>query len=123
MPTIAGAAAVALIEPYLVSYYGTGGPKSTRRPIGAMTTNDRYALIRPTIMSDGEIYQLDVLHRMITIREAARAQGFRDDFEFVGNSKAVKKQIGNAVPRRTARSLMGAVVAQDSKVHFNWINN
>ncbi|MCH6256997.1 DNA cytosine methyltransferase [Puniceicoccaceae bacterium K14] len=36
--------------------------------------------------------------RAISIREAARLQGFDDDFEFAGNLNSMAKQIGNAVP-------------------------
>lgn len=37
-------------------------------------------------------------HRPITHREAARLQGFDDDFDFVGKKIEVGIQIGNAVP-------------------------
>ena len=36
--------------------------------------------------------------RAISVREAARLQGFDDDFEFIGNLSSMAKQIGNAVP-------------------------
>lgn len=36
--------------------------------------------------------------RAISIREAARLQGFDDNFEFTGNLNSMAKQIGNAVP-------------------------
>ncbi|NOY00431.1 MAG: DNA cytosine methyltransferase [Verrucomicrobia bacterium] len=36
--------------------------------------------------------------RAISIREAARLQGFDDDFEFTGNLASMARQIGNAVP-------------------------
>lgn len=37
-------------------------------------------------------------HRAITHFEAARIQGFPDDYQFVGSKAAIAKQIGNAVP-------------------------
>lgn len=37
-------------------------------------------------------------HRAITHFEAARIQGFPDDYRFVGSKSAIAKQIGNAVP-------------------------
>lgn len=43
-------------------------------------------------------------HRAITPREAARLQGFPDDFHFLGNRMDVRTQIGNAVPPPLARS-------------------
>ena len=36
--------------------------------------------------------------RAISVREAARLQGFDDNFEFMGNLNSMARQIGNAVP-------------------------
>ena len=36
--------------------------------------------------------------RALSVREAARLQGFDDDFEFTGNLNSMARQIGNAVP-------------------------
>ena len=43
--------------------------------------------------------------RAISIREAARLQGFDDDFEFMGNLNSMAKQIGNAVPVDLAHAM------------------
>src|SRR5258708_3791391 len=43
--------------------------------------------------------------RGFTIREAARIQGFPDDFIFFGESKAQIRHIGNAVPPPVAYQL------------------
>ncbi len=60
---------------------------------------------RPSVTIRTEFYKPEkgrylhpVLHRPITHREAARLQGFEDDFEFLGKRIAVGIQIGNAVP-------------------------
>lgn len=39
-----------------------------------------------------------VQDRAISVREAARLQGFDDSFEFTGNLNSMARQIGNAVP-------------------------
>ncbi len=42
-------------------------------------------------------------HRAITHFEAARIQGFPDDYRFVGSKASIARQIGNAVPIRSER--------------------
>lgn len=42
--------------------------------------------------------------RAITVREAARLQGFPDSFVFTGSLSAMARQIGNAVPVQVARA-------------------
>lgn len=44
-------------------------------------------------------------HRAITHREAARLQGFSDDYKWVGSKVAIARQIGNAVPIPLAQAL------------------
>ena len=48
-------------------------------------------------------------HRPITHREAARIQGFPDEFVFRGSKIEIAKQIGNAVPVRLAYAIAQAV--------------
>lgn len=43
--------------------------------------------------------------RALSIREAARLQGFDDDFVFMGNLNSMAKQIGNAVPVDLAHAM------------------
>ncbi|MBU0485392.1 MAG: DNA cytosine methyltransferase [Proteobacteria bacterium] len=43
--------------------------------------------------------------RAISIREAARLQGFDDSFEFIGNLNSMARQIGNAVPVDLAHAM------------------
>ncbi len=43
-------------------------------------------------------YLHPVAHRAITHLEAARLQGFPDDYQWVGSKTAIARQIGNAVP-------------------------
>ena len=42
--------------------------------------------------------------RAISVREAARLQGFPDDFVFTGSMNSMARQIGNAVPVRVAEA-------------------
>lgn len=49
-------------------------------------------------------------HRPITHREAARIQGFPDDFIFIGSKIEIAKQIGNAVPVKFAEAIAKAVL-------------
>ena len=50
-----------------------------------------------------------VLHpeddRVVSVRECARSQGFRDSFKFCGNIRSKHRQIGNAVPPPMAEAL------------------
>lgn len=48
-------------------------------------------------------------HRPITHREAARIQGFPDEFVFKGSKIEIAKQIGNAVPLKLAYAIAQAL--------------
>lgn len=52
------------------------------------------------------------LDRNITMREAARLQGFPDEFEFLGTKVPIAHQIGNAVPPPLARALGRAILGE-----------
>lgn len=59
-------------------------------------------------------------NRNITMREAARLQGFPDTFIFEGDKVAVAHQIGNAVPPPFAEQLGRALLAAlDARKHRN----
>ena len=91
-------------EHMLVPYYGTGTPRSVAEPIGALTTRDRYALVR------GDIDINDVLFRMLEPREIGRAMSFADDYIVLGNKREQVRQYGNAVTPNAAEILVCALV-------------
>jgi DNA (cytosine-5)-methyltransferase 1 len=53
---------------------------------------------------------------MLQPHELALAQGFPKEYRFTGTKTDQVKQIGNAVPRRLARALVGAVLSQNPDV-------
>jgi DNA (cytosine-5)-methyltransferase 1 len=55
-------------------------------------------------------YGHPIKNRPLTPREAARLQGFPDDFEFLGTRHDVRHQIGNAVPVPLAEAVGMAIV-------------
>lgn len=50
-------------------------------------------------------------HRALTHHEAARIQGFPDDYKWVGSKVAIARQIGNAVPIPLAHALGAHLVS------------
>lgn len=113
MPTVtAGATGHGLVEPFLVSYYGNGEALSLQDPMDTITTKDRFGLVQPTVIVDGEKYLLDIHFRMLQPHELAGAQGFPKDYKFCGGKTNAVKQIGNAVPVNLAAALCTAVLQQ-----------
>lgn len=49
-------------------------------------------------------------NRVITHFEAARLQGFPDDFKWVGSKPMIARQIGNAVPVQMAQAISATVI-------------
>lgn len=85
-------------ERFLLPYYGsTRTGRSLARPIGTLTTVDRYAVI------DGERI------RMVNILEAKRFMGLPDDYQLPADHKAAMKMIGNAVHTTAAREVIEAL--------------
>lgn len=50
------------------------------------------------------------LNRTLSVREAARLQGFRDDFVFLGNLRSQQQQVANAVPPKMAEAVIRMVL-------------
>jgi DNA (cytosine-5)-methyltransferase 1 len=62
-----------------------------------------------TILTEVRMYWSRVIHpeqdRVVSVRESARAQGFRDSVRFFGSLTSCYRQVGNAVPPRLGRAL------------------
>ncbi len=50
-------------------------------------------------------------NRFITVREAARLQGFPDDMELMGSLTSTQRQVGNAVPVQLAEAVFHTICA------------
>lgn len=86
---------------FLVAYYGQNrGGRSINRPIGTLTTTDRYALI------DGDRM------RMLSVREAKAFMGFPDTYRLTGRHRDDMRLLGNAVQVNAASQIIAAVRAQ-----------
>lgn len=57
-------------------------------------------------------------NRFISVREAARLQGFPDDLEFRGSLTSTQQQVGNAVPVQLSKAVCEAVLAYAGKCGF-----
>ena len=101
LTTITTTAAEMLVEPFILKYFGTGTVSSINKPLDTITTKDRFGLVEIFRRTPG----LDIRLRMLQPHELAAAQSFPPDYKFAGNKGDVVKQIGNAVPVRTAEAL------------------
>lgn len=109
-----GGGHLGLCKPFLTKFYGSESePHSIDKPLGTVTTKDRFGLVLPQLEINGETYALDIHFRMLQPDELAAAQGFPSDYEFTGTKTEITKQIGNAVPCGLARALVGAVLEKD----------
>jgi DNA (cytosine-5)-methyltransferase 1 len=100
-------------EHLLVPYYGAGTARRVSDPIGALTTRDRYALVR------GDIDIQDVLFRMLEPHEIGRAMSFPDGYQVVGNKRDKVRQFGNAVTPPVAEVIVSALVEAISGEEIN----
>ncbi|MDC2953363.1 DNA cytosine methyltransferase [Streptomyces gilvifuscus] len=95
----------ALVAPPLViPYYGRSKAKPVDRPLGTLTTVDRFALL------EQEARVEDCTLRMLQVPEIARAMSFDPDHQVLGNKREGTRLLGNAVTPPAAEVLMSAVV-------------
>ncbi len=85
-------------ETFLMSYYGrTRGGRSLSRPIGTITTRDRWAVVHNDHM------------RMLTTDEVLRAMSFPDDTKHPRSHRLTVHMAGNAVPPLAGASIIKAL--------------
>jgi len=102
LPTVTTNSHLCLCEPFLIKYNGQGKAKSINEPLDTITTKDRFGLV--------ETAELDIRFRMLQPHELAAAMSFDHDYEFKGTKADRVRQIGNAVPVRTAKALCEALL-------------
>jgi len=85
---------------FLTAYYGseTGG-RSLDRPVGTITTRDRWAVI------DGDRM------RMLSVDECRKAMGFPDSYQLPRRAKDAMHMLGNAVVPMVACDVINALRA------------
>ena len=86
-------------ERFISSYYGASlGGRSLSRPVGAITTRDRHAII------DGDRM------RMFSAQECRAAMGFPSDYILPTTHKDAVHMLGNAVAPPAARDVLQSVL-------------
>lgn len=86
---------------FLAPYFGSGSGltgRSLDRPIGTLTTRDRYALVRGDRL------------RMLSVREQLQLASFPADYPLAGSRVDGVMQVGNAVPPRLAQHVVSQVL-------------
>ena len=107
------------IRPWVYVYYSNGAVGADiDTPVPTVRCKEGTAICYPVLEFDGEFMLLDVLYRMLTVKELQRAQGFPDDFLWpAGISKTdVVKAIGNSVSCGVAESLVLAWYSQNEDI-------
>lgn len=87
------------------------GKKSNVHKYYVLRWNEQSNLIPAHLYKDGlrHIHPDSKQARSITVREAARLQGFPDDYIFIGTQAEQFKMIGNAVPPTFSKKLAEAI--------------
>lgn len=86
---------------FVTCYYGSErGGRSLARPLGTVTTRDRWAVVDGNRM------------RMLTVAECRRAMAFPDDYQLPTSHKEAVHMLGNAVVPIVARDILRAIRRQ-----------
>lgn len=85
---------------FVTAYYGNEkGGRALSRPLGTITTRDRWAVI------DGERM------RMVNVQECRRGMGFPESYQLPSRQKDAMHMLGNAVVPAVARDVINAIRA------------
>ncbi|MCX4608706.1 DNA cytosine methyltransferase [Streptomyces mirabilis] len=90
-------------EDLAVPYYGTGRARPLSQPLGALTTVDRYGLLKAQIQAE------DCLFRMLEPEEIGTAMSFREGYKLLGTKRERVRMLGNAVTPNAAEVLVSAL--------------
>jgi len=118
MPTITCSESLALAEPFTmpVTHHGGERVRGVDEPLPTITGANRGELGLAAAAADvADEVRIDINYRMLHWRELARATSFDDEgevYDFAGNATEITKQIGNAVPNRTAKALVKALMQE-----------
>jgi DNA (cytosine-5)-methyltransferase 1 len=77
---------------------------------------------RPSLTVTGYIFNKFVHpfeNRFVTVREAARLQGFPDNVKFEGTLTSTQQQVGNAVPVPLAKAIFSQILTSAQKLGFH----
>lgn len=117
VPAVTTKARFGLAEPFALplTHHGDTRTHGIDDPLPTITGANRGELaLAELAFDDGATeVRIDVNYRMLHWRELARATSFDDEgevYDFAGNATQITKQIGNAVPNRTAKALVRALM-------------
>jgi len=112
LATITTSESLALAQPFAlpVTHQGDTRTHDIDLPLPTITGANRgeLGLAQPLADAADEV-AIDINYRMLHWRELSRATSFDDEgevYDFAGNATQITKQIGNAVPNRTAKALV-----------------
>jgi DNA (cytosine-5)-methyltransferase 1 len=131
LKTITSKRGTAIVSPFVVAWDNSKAHGdqvwSAEQPIPTIVTKANKGILMPIIeaiksgqvdprrliLIDGIPYMLDILFRMISNPELAKAMSFTNEeftYEFVGTGEDITRQIGNAVPVETAKALVKVIL-------------
>lgn len=107
------------IRPWVYVYYSNGAVGADiDTPVPTVRCKEGTAVCYPVLEFDGQFMLLDVLYRMLSVKELQRAQGFPDSFLWPhGITKTdIVKAIGNSVSCGVAEALVLAWYSQNEDI-------